>query len=1115
MIIDFTKLDCSEPPVLVLENANNQYIGVAHSAYGTALDVKYNEVSTLSFNVPAYLDGELNPAYDKLAGLRVINMNNIAKFILTEPIEKSDGVRTYKECNAYSLEYELSYKKIVLSKSTYNFWNPAAPEGTILHEICSLAPGWTIGYVDSALMGQYRTLEANDNIYNFIKQTAQKSYGCIFNFDTMNRVMSVISVDTIQAALPIYLSTENLLKEISISESVEDIVTSLDVYGNDGIDIRSVNPTGTNTIINLDYYMTEDNFSAEIINKYNLWKDNFNAQQEPYYNLSVRHSLFLMNRLSLQAQRTDEENTLVEYENLLAVTLQGIAQGNDLSERLVELNSDIERQKGVIATLNSSISVLEQACEDILQQMASINRISQLSNYFAPAELIQLQSYIKEDSLTETSFAAPTHSAYKDGESVYVSDSISCVFNNGNIVKSNDNSRDIYAIKGGNVDINFSSKETEYHITADIINATFDAEGASGTVSLCVHNGGDFSKGLITINGTINSISSDCQAGELQILEGTSLHSVIDGVLYITMEVTDYEKKTVAWDLFQYASKTLQKLSSPTHTLNLTSANFLAIEDFKAFKNQLTLGRAVYIETPMENILSPIFTGCNISWDSPESLQFYFSDKYLSSEGSFLLADLLEQSVSLGKSLDTSKYLYSAFNDTGTESKVNMLLNGALDIARRSIMSSNNQAIAWDDAGIRIRKYSSDSKDSFDPHQLWINNNSILITRDNWSSAEVAIGYFGDDNAGQCWGISGKVLVGTVIAGKNLVIESEKQDGGIAVFRMDADGCKLYNSVFDIVANNTQISLNPEHGIVMGSYPVYKNEDGKETINTDNATFWVGNDGNLHIKGILEAASGVFTGAVQASSFIINDGTTVDISLSEKDEEGNIGKEFFSLKNDFLTMGGFVVDSLGLRAYDFDSDGLLAYGFHLRSLQDSQSDTLMSLSNYGEFVFTLDKTGALSPRLLYFYDWDAQKSTANLTSTGITSYSDGTQSATWLQIVTGATPSDKNLKENISDLDDKIDILFSHLKPTSFSYNKDDTHKLHYGFIAQDVIEALQSAGINENDCGIILKEYNKESEREEYSLKYGEFVSINTFMIQKLLKRIECLEQQVKDLLK
>jgi len=286
-------------------------------------------------------------------------------------------------------------------------------------------------------------------------------------------------------------------------------------------------------------------------------------------------------------------------------------------------------------------------------------------------------------------------------------------------------------------------------------------------------------------------------------------------------------------------------------------------------------GQKIYVGISEDETLSPICTGAKFSYDSWDELVLEFGDTYVSSESSFLLADLLEKSVSMGKEVDLNKYTYSAFIDSGASSEVKSFISTALDVSRNAIMSSKEQAISWGDSGIRLRKWTDETHTAYDPKQVWMNNNSILMTSTNWASAEIAIGNFYDSNLGDCWGIVAPNIVGTLLAGRNMVIESEKKDGSNAVFKVDADGCALYNSTFDIVSKNqkTQLSLDPQFGIAIGKYPLYtEDENGIRTINTDNARFWADTDGNLTFQGTLRATTGEFDGKVTAREGYIGDG---------------------------------------------------------------------------------------------------------------------------------------------------------------------------------------------------------------------------------------------------
>ena len=197
-------------------------------------------------------------------------------------------------------------------------------------------------------------------------------------------------------------------------------------------------------------------------------------------------------------------------------------------------------------------------------------------------------------------------------------------------------------------------------------------------------------------------------------------------------------------------------------------------------------------------------------------------------------------------------------------------------------------------------------------------NNSIVMTDDSWSTAKMAVGKFYDQNLGMCWGVVAPMIVGTLLAGNELVIESTAKDGsGNSVFHVDGEGVRLYNGDIGITKGSSQIVLNPQVGIAIGKYPVYTIDDmGAYSINTDNAKFWVDSDGNLNFTGVLKGASGEFKGAIKATSLEIvgEDETTTPISTYIDDRakdvsDGAVSIAQKTLQNNIDTVSQSVADT--------------------------------------------------------------------------------------------------------------------------------------------------------------------------------------------------------------
>ena len=122
-----------------------------------------------------------------------------------------------------------------------------------------------------------------------------------------------------------------------------------------------------------------------------------------------------------------------------------------------------------------------------------------------------------------------------------------------------------------------------------------------------------------------------------------------------------------------------------------------------------------------------------------------------------------------------------------------------------------------------------------------------------------------------------------------------------------------------------------------------------------------------------------------------------------------------------------------------------------------------------------------------------------------------------------AVTSDENLKD-IYEIDDKYLEFFKNLKPITYIY-KNVGHRNHMGFGARQVEESLIKAGLSTEEFAGVLKDEDITISADEmgsdedvhfdelYSLRYEEFIALNTYMIQKQAKQIEEQNNLIADL--
>lgn len=879
MIVDFARIDLRKRPTFILRNLDGKAIGTLGRIIKPTAQIRYNEISEINFQYPSQVNGKMLEEYNLLAGMRIIDVQGFGQFLLHNPDETDDGIRQIKSCSGYSLEYEFANKSLSLEEGTYNFWNPLAPSSTILGIILSEMPSWGIGYISPKLVGKYRTFSVDGrSIYDFMKSDLEKTYECVFDFDTYNRTVNVYSNADFVPTKAVYISTSNLAKEIKVEEDTDDLFTVLDVNGADGVNIRSVNPMGENRIYNLDSYMTDEYFSQAIIAKWNNWKSVFENNQTPYYSLVIAQNMQISRYMAEVAVLNDLKGELTGLESQKAALLQGIQMDNTLQSKLNEINAQIASKSSEISSQNNLVTQIENQIKGYTSQLKEINNRTSFSSFFTKEEILILDRYFKCGSLTDSTFVAPELDSYITDASVVRGFAGRFSISGCSRVDKANYTDDItfYSVRGGTI----QESNSDLKLNAEVVSGTLQVNKdnsfvMSAYISRGSVNGNTFSSGTLSLTGNLyTGVSMSDTSLSFQTSATTA---------YMTYEVSEYQRMSVAWDLYEYGKETLNKKSAPVYHFSVDSSNFFALDEFLSFAKEFTLGQRIYLHLSL-GVIEPLVTGVEVEFDDLTSLKLEFASDFQIKDGKFSWLDNLDQSVTIGKTLDFNQYNYSNFVNSGANTGVRKFMESAIDTMKNAILSGANNEITIDEAGLRCRKY-DDVSGTYSPKQIWLAHNALMFTNDNWNSATIGIGEFVDKNLGSMYGIIAPAIVGTILAGNNLVIESEKTDGGIAVFKMDAEGASLHNASFNLYGpTGGRIDLGATFGIVGGGdknsmfvYDTKGQPTGVKTSNgrsvtrisalsandTPNPNFWIDMYGDVYLKGRIDAVSGIFRGELQ------------------------------------------------------------------------------------------------------------------------------------------------------------------------------------------------------------------------------------------------------------
>lgn len=116
-----------------------------------------------------------------------------------------------------------------------------------------------------------------------------------------------------------------------------------------------------------------------------------------------------------------------------------------------------------------------------------------------------------------------------------------------------------------------------------------------------------------------------------------------------------------------------------------------------------------------------------------------------------------------------------------------------------------------------------------------------------------------------------------------------------------------------------------------------------------------------------------------------------------------------------------------------------------------------------------------------------------------------------------STSSDERVKNGIAyDVAERYGAFYKALKPARYHMNTSRSGRFHTGFVAQQVRDALEAAGLGRGDLAALVQQgYDPQAEDGgggQYSIRYGELVALNTAMVQSLMARVDALETKLKE---
>lgn len=372
----------------------------------------FNALSEMSFDVPyKFNNNKLVKYYNKLIKNRLIKVEGFKEhswFIIKNVVENNDGARLYKHVECVSYEYVLNRQNINLIDNVYKLYDPISPANTLLYKVIQLIPAWSIGYVSSELWNKYRRFDESEiSLYSFLMSKAENSYDCIFLFDTENKIINIYTPKEAVKKTDIYLSLDNLIKNVSVETTDDEVITCMSVYGDSNLDIRNVNPMGTTNIYNFNYVKNPELMSKGLIDGLTLWESIFNSQQKIYGDYLVSLKSLNSELVKLKGQLVDLESAWKTIEN---VRVARIDQGLNISDITNQINENERMQK----IKKEEIQRKQKEIDSVNVNLKSINQSVQFKTILSENLLKELDNFINTGSYQNENFSVTKNMSYSE-----------------------------------------------------------------------------------------------------------------------------------------------------------------------------------------------------------------------------------------------------------------------------------------------------------------------------------------------------------------------------------------------------------------------------------------------------------------------------------------------------------------------------------------------------------------------------------------------------------------------------------------------------------------------------------------------------------------------------
>ena len=781
------------------------------------------------------------------------------------------------------------------------FCNEANPRLSLLHLVLEGVYGWKIGHIDESLKTLARSFDIDrQSVYDFLMNDVCEKFNCYIIFDTLkneiniyaeamsvkfigdgktktftispsfhkietvsidgykttqweyNKKTSVLTfkstpkngthIEVVDGGLTewetdVFITYENLAKEMNVSYNADDIKTKLTITYGDNLDIREIN-MGSPYITDISYYYTVDWMGQDLYDAYTAYLKK-SQQSQTQYTKNSQEMLEISDQQYYEEQRLSTEYSIATVDSNTVGTyyLRDYSNGSYFFKEVTlpddyKANTKYYQFDGVKLTsekvndiymairenfMNGSVDKINELADAFKFMEDSSYDIEYLSKYLNNSNTPQkkktyIMNFLKTmwDQTGRTPLKSIYQTTFKTIQSTNIDWAQEHIDPDGNVTY-HENYPWYYAILLflESIDIAIADRDAK-------INKMQQAYDTLQATNIEISN--DLLMEHNFTESQLIRLSAFFKEDELHI------DDIIE-TEYDTLE----DSFKVKQDAMEAGRIELHRRCQPKLQFSATMANIYAIPEFEPIIDQFQLGKVIKIGLRKDYIKQSRLLQVDMNLDDLSDFQAQFGELTSLSSQSDIHADLLSQAIQAGKSVASSQDNWNAGVDMAINTDIK-IQQGLLDSATVLKSMDGTQGVEMDKYGIHLKKVNPDTGE-VDPKQGWITNNMMAYTDNNWLSSKSVFGeYTIKGESSPRWGLLADACIASYIEGSTLVggkIGIGERDDGSYNFSVNYEGHMIAQSA-DVVGK-----ITADSGSIRGDLEIsgaLKHTNGNYTV---------------------------------------------------------------------------------------------------------------------------------------------------------------------------------------------------------------------------------------------------------------------------------------------